>query len=358
MKTYLFVRNKKYRPSTYYRIMQYIEGNKNLDIKISEYETNSYYEIKNVNKFTSVIKKLSGYIGYVRRVVFLSKMLFEKDYNIFVQREVFPKYIDPIGKWLLQQNVAKADNIYWDFDDNIIKAKEITAFGKELLSYHAKQIIVGNQYLRNTLSDQHRSKSLILNTTDKMMEIINLEKVNNLRLLNYEKEVVIIWVGTKINLQYLQNIIQVLDLAALELINKKLTLKIVSNFKLEIPTKKLNIVNVEWEREKAFEEMLNAHIGIMPLIEDEITKGKCAFKAVQNIGCGLPVIVSNVGMNNEVISDNGYLINEKSDWKNYIVELSNDKDAWLLKSINSRKLWESRFNSSNVKESLSEFFKV
>jgi len=52
------------------------------------------------------------------------------------------------------------------------------------------------------------------------------------------------------------------------------------------------------------------------------------------------------------------LINEKSDWKNYIVELSNDKDAWLLKSINSRKLWESRFNSSNVKESLSEFFKV
>ena len=53
--------------------------------------------------------------------------------------------------------------------------------------------------------------------------------------------------------------------------------------------------------------MLNSHIGLMPLIENEFTKGKCAFKAVQSIGCGLPVILSDVGMNKDVIEKgNGF----------------------------------------------------
>ena len=56
--------------------------------------------------------------------------------------------------------------------------------------------------------------------------------------------------------------------------------------------------------------MLISHIGIMPLKDTEYTKGKCAFKAIQYMSAGLPVIISPVGLNNEVINhgESGFCI--------------------------------------------------
>ena len=39
----------------------------------------------------------------------------------------------------------------------------------------------------------------------------------------------------------------------------------------------------------------------MPLVSDEKTLGKCAFKIIEYMGAGVPVIASPVGENNVVI---------------------------------------------------------
>ncbi|PAL14208.1 glycosyltransferase [Peribacillus simplex] len=356
MKTYLFVRNKKYRPSTYYRIYQYIEDIDIANLKLCEYESDYFYEKNPKNKVLQTLNKLYfGFIlGYIKRIVFIWNLYRENDYNVFVQREIFPRFIGPLGKFLLKRLLVRANKVFWDFDDNIFDGREITVFETQLLCKHTTEIFAGNEYLKQRLNDKYFNKVKIINTTDKMMENVDIDKINIKRINEYDNEVVLVWVGTKGNLKFLENIILDLDEAAMHLTNKEIVLRVVSNAKIDIKTEKLIIENIIWERKSAFKEMLNAHIGLMPLEDDELTKGKCAFKAVQSIGCGLPIIVSNVGMNNEVVNGNGYLVNEKKEWVNFIIKLSSDKEEWIEKSISSRRLWERKFNSVKISKMILE----
>jgi len=64
----------------------------------------------------------------------------------------------------------------------------------------------------------------------------------------------------------------------------------------------------------------------MPLYEDDISKGKCGFKAIQYMSLGIPAIVSPVGVNNEIVEDgiNGFLCATENDWKKRLEELLNN----------------------------------
>lgn len=162
-----------------------------------------------------------------------------------------------------------------------------------------------------------------------------------------------IWVGTKSNIEFLKNIIPQLEVLAKQVENKIVRLKVISDIQLKTTTKYLIVENIKWNRELALKEMLNSHIGLMPLPENEITLGKCAFKAVQAIGCGLPVVVSNVGMNKEVIKKgNGILINDNSSWGEAIISIVSNFQNWEEKSLLSRELWLEDFNSEINREFL------
>jgi hypothetical protein len=62
---------------------------------------------------------------------------------------------------------------------------------------------------------------------------------------------------------------------------------------------------VTWSEAAEYDAIASADIGIMPLVDDGFTRGKCAYKALQYMACGLPVIASDVGVNREWIRDTG-----------------------------------------------------
>ena len=62
---------------------------------------------------------------------------------------------------------------------------------------------------------------------------------------------------------------------------------------------------VPWSEEGEYEAVATADLGIMPLVDDGFTRGKCAYKALQYMACGLPVIASDVGVNREWIEQTG-----------------------------------------------------
>ena len=58
-------------------------------------------------------------------------------------------------------------------------------------------------------------------------------------------------------------------------------------------------------------EIISAHIGIMPLPDNDFTRGKGGFKLIQYMSTAMPVIASAVGFNKQIVTkDFGYLVYE------------------------------------------------
>ena len=50
-----------------------------------------------------------------------------------------------------------------------------------------------------------------------------------------------------------------------------------------------------WSQERETDLLPRCHAGIMPLTDDEFSRGKSAFKLIQYLASGLPLIASPVG---------------------------------------------------------------
>ncbi|HEY7270480.1 MAG TPA: glycosyltransferase family 4 protein [Dehalococcoidia bacterium] len=67
-------------------------------------------------------------------------------------------------------------------------------------------------------------------------------------------------------------------------------------------------------------------IGIMPLPDNDWTRGKCGFKLLQYASAGLPVVASPVGANRDVVlhGETGFLAESDGDWVARLAELATD----------------------------------
>jgi hypothetical protein len=69
-------------------------------------------------------------------------------------------------------------------------------------------------------------------------------------------------------------------------------------------------------------------LGIMPLDETPWARGKCGYKLIQYMACGLPVVASPVGVNAEIVEHgvNGFLARTPEEWHAAIAALLRDPD--------------------------------
>jgi glycosyltransferase involved in cell wall biosynthesis len=151
------------------------------------------------------------------------------------------------------------------------------------------------------------------------------------------------WIGTKSNFQYLELIREPI-IAFLS--SHDARFMIVSSEKPSIfsfDDKK--IIFKEWDHEKENELINEFDVGLMPLADDEWTRGKCSYKMLQYLACGKPAIVSPVGNNNKILSELGAglgAVNNES-WIRAFERLITDAAFYDTCSKVGRKLVEEKY---------------
>ena len=68
--------------------------------------------------------------------------------------------------------------------------------------------------------------------------------------------------------------------------------------------------------DNSVENISKFDIGIMPLEDSPWEQGKCAYKLIQYMACGIPVVASAVGMNKDVVKEHitGFLATTPEHW--------------------------------------------
>lgn len=71
-----------------------------------------------------------------------------------------------------------------------------------------------------------------------------------------------------------------------------------------------------WSEETEVSSIRRFDVGIMPLLDGPFERGKCGYKLIQYMACGLPVVASPVGVNRQIVEHgvNGFLAETPEQW--------------------------------------------
>lgn len=83
---------------------------------------------------------------------------------------------------------------------------------------------------------------------------------------------------------------------------------------------------VPWAEDSEASQVASFDIGIMPLPDEPWERGKCGYKLIQYMACGLPVVASAVGVNKEIVvpGQHGLLVEDDAQWFECLQQLIRD----------------------------------
>lgn len=95
-------------------------------------------------------------------------------------------------------------------------------------------------------------------------------------------------------------------------------------------------------------------IGLYPLSDSHFNRFKCAFKALEYMASGLPVVASAVGANAETIQhgETGFLCSNDADWVAHVTTLVEDHDLRGRFGAHGRSLVEQNFDVTKLAEKI------
>jgi len=151
----------------------------------------------------------------------------------------------------------------------------------------------------------------------------------------------IAWIGSPENLVYLEMIRPAL--ARLTTRYPTLRMRVICSRFPEWP--EVAVEPVVWSSATEAAALAGAHIGVMPLTDDEWARGKCAFKLLQYMAAALPCVASPVGANTEAVMDgvNGFHARNTDEWERHLESLIQSPELRARFGANGRAHVESRF---------------
>jgi glycosyltransferase involved in cell wall biosynthesis len=204
---------------------------------------------------------------------------------VYIERELIP-YVCPEPEQFVR---LLNPSIIFDFDDAVYLNYPAENNPIPHLLKMSEAVIAGNEIL-GTWAISHTDRVWVLPTPVDTDRYAMREPVGDGRIL--------VWTGSRSNLKYLEAIAPAL--AATAKLHPGLTLRVVCD---RPPAKDLGIPVefVRWSEEIEVEAVRTADIGLMPLANDEWCLGKCGYKLLQYMSCGLASVASPWGIVSDML---------------------------------------------------------
>lgn len=175
--------------------------------------------------------------------------------------------------------------------------------------------------------------------------------------LSYKKEnnkIVVGWMGSYFTTKYLYNIKDVF----LELSKKYDIIFRLVGAKKDFQINGVCFENIDFKLSKEIEWLSTFDIGIMPLTDDDWTRGKGGYKLLQYMSMGIPAVASPVGINKEITEDgvNGFLASSKEEWVSKLSLLIENSDLRKKLGKNARITIEQKYSLKIALEKLLKVF--
>ncbi|MBN2382312.1 glycosyltransferase family 4 protein [bacterium] len=154
------------------------------------------------------------------------------------------------------------------------------------------------------------------------------------------------WIGTRRNLYYLESIKGAL--ARVIERHPQTRLRIICDNDKPLPD--LPAEMVRWREETELDELRRFTIGIMPLTDDQYSRGKCGFKLLQYMSLGLPTVSSPIGVNRDIIEPglDGLLASTEEEWSQGLNRLLENGEQAVRMGLLARQKVVERYSVRNL----------
>jgi len=289
----------------FYQYLPFLES-REIHVETAALLDNSY--IRNLNSGSS-INWHSVLNSYAKRVWSLAKS--GRFDLVWIEAETLPWLPDWGERWLAWKRLPYVV----DYDDAAFHRYDLhpTALVRWMLGHkidavmrRAALVVAGNSYLASRARRAGSARVEILPT------VVDLRRYPYPPPSSHQgNEFVIGWIGSQSTAPYLLALLEVFRRATFW---EHTSLRLVGPGRLQLPGVPAEVMN--WSEESEVQAIQGFSVGIMPLQDDPWALGKCGYKLIQYMACGLPVTASPVGVNCEIVEHGltGYLAGTVAEW--------------------------------------------
>jgi glycosyltransferase involved in cell wall biosynthesis len=266
---------------------------------------------------------------------------------IFLQRKrVNPPYLQVLRR--------QARGIIYDFDDAVMyrNSTALSPYSRSRERRFARivraadHVIAGNNFLKD-----HAARY-----TDRVTMIPTAIDQDKYSAKDYraKKDIVTIgWIGDHGSIHYLADMRHIFESLGKKYPNIELKIICDTFFNCDA----IPVVKKRWSQEEEVNDLRSLDIGVMPLVDDPWSWGKCGLKILQYYGVGVPVVCTPVGVNRDVVQDgiNGFWAMTDEEWIEKLSTLIEDPSLRQRMGLRGREIVR---ESYSIQACAPRFYKV